>query len=244
MDLVYLRARSSIVLLRTRLQQKHLEYLSVTYESRIKPRSRLRREKSSFPGCRTIEVEIMRQTVSMVVNEKWNTRAWVLQEAFPSSGNMALLSPKADKVDVRGWMMVCHEASRSEIAILLDTIQNCIAICGRMIQPLLTRALNTHKAKTSRPGPPGRKTKREENKDPDPDEIWTMTQRIRFFHPPAPNSGASFWANGSKNKRTPMQRSRCCHLSSTARSGASRREARHCGEPVWLPSTPEHRGVG
>lgn len=202
MDLVYLRARRSIGLLQTQLQQKHLECLSMVYESHIMPRSRPRRGKSAFTRCHKVELETMRETVSMVVNDKWNTRAWVLQEAFASSGNMLLLFPKADKVDLRGWMMICHEASRSELAIRLDTIQSCIAVCGRMIQPLLSRALNTDTGKNNRPGRQRRKARGKKQKDPDPEEIRVTMQRIRFFHPSAPNSGGSFWANGSKNKRT------------------------------------------
>lgn len=202
MDLVYLKARSSIGLLQTRLQQKHLEYLSTVYESRIMPRSQQRRGKPVFTGCRNIELEVMRETVSMVVNDKWNTRAWVLQEAFASSGNMVLLFPKADKVDVRGWMMICNEASRSELAIQLDTVQECIAACGQIVQPLLIQALNAPSNEKRRPAPTRRRRRGQDIKKLDPDEARATLQQIRLFHPPAPDTGGSFFILGSNHRRT------------------------------------------
>lgn len=202
MDLVYLEARSSIGLLQTRLQQKNLAYLSTVYESQIMPRSQQRRWKTVFTGCRNIELEDMREMVSMVVNDKWNTRAWVLQEAFASSGNMVLLFPKPNKVDVRGWMMICNEASRSELAIQLDTVQECIATCGQFIQPLLMRALNAPSHEKRRPAPPRRRRRGQEIKKLDPDEARATLQRIQFFHTPEPNTGSYFFILGSNKRRT------------------------------------------
>lgn len=199
MDLVYLRAQTSIGLFQTSLPQKNLEYLSVAYEYRLKPRPQSRRGRKVFTDCRNIELNIMRETVSMIVNDKWNTRAWILQEAFASSGNMIVLFPKDGKVDVRGWLLPCHEASRSELAIRLDVLQHCIGICATLIQPLLT--LTTHDGKE---GPQRRRRRRRQKPTEvvvDPDELRSTLQKVQLFHPSRPKTGPTFWMNNSKQKR-------------------------------------------
>lgn len=198
MDLVYLRAQTSIGLFQARLSQKHLEYLSMAYESRTGPRPRSRRGRTVFTGCRQVQHDIMCETVSIVVNDKWNTRAWILQEAFASSGNMILLFPKDNKVDVRGWVLPCHEASRSELAIRLDTLQHCIHICARHVRPLLIAATHREEESMARRR---RRRAQKTTKVVHPDEMRSTLQRIQLFHPSRPKTGTTVWFANSRQKR-------------------------------------------
>jgi hypothetical protein len=79
MDLVYLEARTSIALLHSHLQQKHLDALLLIYEANHAQLWKKRRGRSKFEGCRALDLTNLTEAVSIIANDKWNTRAWVLQ---------------------------------------------------------------------------------------------------------------------------------------------------------------------
>ncbi|OCL15254.1 hypothetical protein AOQ84DRAFT_224322 [Glonium stellatum] len=127
MDVVYLRAHTSIGLFRTAFnEQRHLDALSLFFEWRIG-------DSLPGPGLKTLErfgamhLESLAEALSMVVNDRWNTRAWVLQEAFASSGNMILLFPRAEDVTIMDWSLICHEISSTDVAIRLDLMDRCVS---------------------------------------------------------------------------------------------------------------------
>lgn len=75
------------------------------------------------------------EALSMIAMDRWNTRAWILQEAFASAGNMILLFPRAKEISVRGWSMICHDLSFTEIGIRLETLQMCVEHFVRLFAP-------------------------------------------------------------------------------------------------------------
>ena len=77
MDLVYLEAHTSIALLQSYLQQKHLEALLLIYEGKCAHLLRRRRGRSALEGCRSLDLMTLTEAVSLIANDKWNTRAWV-----------------------------------------------------------------------------------------------------------------------------------------------------------------------
>lgn len=135
MDCVYLRAQTSIGLFHAGLQQQHLDCLSFERQFKLDTTATLtHRGLRVYQGCRTIHRETMWEAMSMIANDKWNTCAWILQEAFASSGNMVLLFPRAN-VKVTGWKMVCHELSWTDLAIRLDVLQQCLGACMKYMWP-------------------------------------------------------------------------------------------------------------
>ncbi|KAL8356164.1 hypothetical protein RB601_001462 [Gaeumannomyces tritici] len=190
MDLVYLKAEQSIGLFQTRLEQRHLECLSMLC-AHLMPSKLRNTRRGPLPaiedrrrGARPPKFDLIRETVSMIVNDKWNTRAWVLQEAFSSSGNMVLLLPRAEGIDVRGLSLVCHEASQSELAVLLGLMQGCIARFAQSLplaisgQLMLAKKRQPTRARTS------------------------TSERIQYFHPETSSSGGSAYIN---KRREPDQ---------------------------------------
>jgi hypothetical protein len=82
MDLVYLEARTSIALLHSHLKQKHLDALLQVYEINNRHNSKKRPGRQTFQGYRRLDHTVLTEAVSLIVNDKWNTRAWVLQVGF------------------------------------------------------------------------------------------------------------------------------------------------------------------
>lgn len=118
------------------------------------------------------------EALRLVVTDPWNTRAWILQEAFASSGNMVLLFPKAEGVNLNGWTLVCHEISLTEIAIRLDILQLCLRKSAEILQPSsLSRAVRGEKQ-------------------------WRKTvEQVRWFHPGRPEHFGNFLARHDKPRR-------------------------------------------
>lgn len=90
MDLVYLEAHTSIALMQTELQQKHLDALLLIYEYNHSRMIRKLRGRPAFSGCRKLDLNDLTDAVSLIVNDKWNTRAWVLQVGFQSPKAIAM----------------------------------------------------------------------------------------------------------------------------------------------------------
>ncbi|KAL0257628.1 hypothetical protein SLS55_006791 [Diplodia seriata] len=178
MDIVYLRANMSVGLCQTVLQQKHLDALLLYFEVRLGSLLR-RRGPRPLRSCRTLRLADLSEALRLVADDPWNSRAWILQEAFASSGNMTLLFPKAKNVNVRGWTLVCHEMSLTEIAIKLDILQECLRISTACVQHFLREKI----------------TKGESH--------WRKTlDKLRWFHPERPKHGMNFWVNDFKPRRT------------------------------------------
>ncbi len=85
-----------------------------------------RRGPHPLKQCREIQIKTLAEALSILVLDRWNTRAWILQEAFVSAGKMILLFPRGEKIAVRGWSLVCHDLSLTEIGIRLGILQECI----------------------------------------------------------------------------------------------------------------------
>ncbi|KAI1389582.1 heterokaryon incompatibility protein-domain-containing protein [Hypoxylon trugodes] len=201
MDYVYLRAHTSIGLFRAQLQHKHLECISLAYESQMS-RFQKRRGRRPLRGCLKVNIMVMCEAVSMIINDRWNTRAWILQEAFASSGNMVLLFPRADNVNVPSWLLICHELSQSELAMQLDTVQSCLRICAPMIQPMVSSILYTKENGARKYGAGREKRFKDQNALGNADEIRETVKRINFFHPVSPTQSGKLWINNSKPRRT------------------------------------------
>ncbi|KAI0837772.1 heterokaryon incompatibility protein-domain-containing protein [Hypoxylon sp. FL0890] len=216
MDYVYLRAHTSIALFHAELQQKHLECVLLAYEAQM-ARFRKHRGRKALHGCRKVSLPTMCEAVSMIINDRWNTRAWILQEAFSSSGRMVLLFPRVKNVNVGSWLLICHELSQSELAVRLDTIQDCLQICTPMILPELRRALqikenesNRHRAQTGqmRITRPMKKTRQSRGNTNDQgvldnaNEIRTTIKRLQLFHPIAPEHPCKIILGNLNPRRT------------------------------------------
>ena len=78
MDLVYLEAHISIGLLQSHLQQKHLDALLFIYKA-IHTNPSSKHGRSAFRGPQSLDLATLAEAVSLIVNDGWNTRAWVLQ---------------------------------------------------------------------------------------------------------------------------------------------------------------------
>lgn len=128
----------------------------------------------------------------MIASDKWNTRAWILQEAFASSGNMLLLFPRADNIDIRGWLLICHEMSQTEIAVGLDVIQDCLQMCWPYVQRIF--ASPKSKKRDNSTGSNG--------ETPSVEDLKLATKRLQHFHPRHPEEGETLRVSNMKLRRT------------------------------------------
>ncbi|KZL86141.1 hypothetical protein CI238_09115, partial [Colletotrichum incanum] len=199
MDHVYVRASMSIGLFQAELQQKHLESLLLVYEHQMAHQFPFRRGRDAFTDCRTVDLKVMCEAVTRIANDRWNMRAWVLQEAFASSGNMLLLFPRAKDINARGWLLVCHELSQSELAVRLDVVQRCFRICA----PLIGRFLSPEPASRRKPanGRISSRKKKAQQTLENADNKTTLS-RILFFHPEEPEHSWTIHINNLKRRRT------------------------------------------
>ena len=139
-----------------------------------------RRGLQPAPKFRSLPVDTLAEALSMIVMDRWNTRAWILQESFVSGGNMILLLPQAKEIKTRGWSMICHDRSLTEMGIKLDSLQWCIENSVAFLTPKLGSTCPVILPN------------------------WTETLgRLSWFHPQG--SGwhrPSFWLPGSKPRHT------------------------------------------
>ncbi|KAI8677386.1 HET domain-containing protein [Fusarium sp. Ph1] len=124
MDNVYLRAHTSIGLFNAELNKEDLNCLQVIYEYQGKGCDNSRRGQAPPPGCQAVYRTAMYKALSKVANDRWNTRAWILQEAFASSGNMFLLFPRLEGIDVGRWMIECFHPGEPGKATILSAGTN------------------------------------------------------------------------------------------------------------------------
>ncbi|KAH8589924.1 hypothetical protein B0O99DRAFT_676412 [Bisporella sp. PMI_857] len=180
MDLVYLKAHTSIGLFNARfIHQRHLDALFLFFEWELGS-SMQRRGPRPLKECRTLHLDILAEAVSMVINDRWNTRAWILQEAFSSGRNMILLFPRGKNIDLSGWSLICHDSSLTEMAIRLDIVRQCLSQSRSFFTSSQYRHVKI--------------------KDPE----WHKTlETLRWFHPkPKPSHSVDVWVNENKPRRT------------------------------------------
>lgn len=127
MDLVYSRAERSIALLDSTLDPEiHMPALSALYKW-----SRFRYEIRNLIGSNQ-ELDVWSQSeqilslLETVSQERWNTRAWVLQEAFSAGEKMFLLFKKPCNSHVSPYPVVRTDLSLSDIAVNMDDFALCI----------------------------------------------------------------------------------------------------------------------
>lgn len=203
MDHVYLRAQTSIGLFKVRLQQHDLDCLLLGYEHRLSHHSRSHRGRRPLLGRRSIDPTALCETLSKIVNDKWNTRAWILQEAFASNKNMFLLFPQ-DNVHVRNWSLVCHEFSRSEVAIRLDAIQECFQYFTPFIRPIILKRIKTSQKgipKTQMPQVSGDSKGGQGSDSLNSNDLQLTLKRLDFFHLNAQHEPWNFYAKNLKPRR-------------------------------------------
>ena len=80
-------------------------------------------------------MQTLAEALSLIAMDRWNTRAWILQEAFVSIGNMVILFPRAKEMAVKGWSMVCQDLSLTEIGINIKILHKCIDRCAGFLNP-------------------------------------------------------------------------------------------------------------
>ncbi|RDW71004.1 hypothetical protein BP6252_07567 [Coleophoma cylindrospora] len=177
MDIVYQRAHMSIGLFRTTFaEQRHLDALLLFFEMLVGT-SFQKRGPHPLRACRTLRLDVLAEALKMILEDRWNSRGWILQEAFSASGRMTILFPASKGTSVKGWSLVCHDLSLTELAIQLDVLRSCLAKSREMII--------------------ARKFKLDV-----PDWDKTM-ESLRWFHPAEQLSHSfDFWINGDKTKRS------------------------------------------
>ncbi len=127
MDLVYQNADTCIGLLDTRWEQQHLDIFLGEHETEIGQHEHRRRgappSLERYSRSRTGFTKDLIEAVSRLLDDRWNTRAWIFQEACVSADKMLLLFPRNELENTDGWFLVCNEKSMTEIAINLDMMQ-------------------------------------------------------------------------------------------------------------------------
>lgn len=184
MDHVYVRADTSIGLFNVKLQQSDLDCLLAGYEFEMGVRSPFTHRRGSKPDSRRKPdanfIKAICDTLVKIASDKWNTRAWVLQEAFASSSNMVCLFPRDNVIDIRGWLLLCHELSRSDMAIRLNTIQHCFDIWRPYIQHFLSKDPKNRQM-------PEKSADKKAQLGSNASQSNTMEEslnKVDFFHPP------------------------------------------------------------
>lgn len=182
MDYVYVNAQISIGLFQVTLEQRHLDALFIVFES-LKPRigfEMCRQSLRPLRKCRYFRVASLAEALSMVAMDRWNTRAWILQEAFASAGKMVLLLPRAKGIAIKGWSLVCHDLTLTEIGIRLESLQRCVRESAVFF---ITRPGRTFPVKLPK---------------------WAETlERLAWFHPePGGYHEHRFWFGSNKTRPT------------------------------------------
>ncbi|KAH8664370.1 heterokaryon incompatibility protein-domain-containing protein [Xylariales sp. PMI_506] len=129
MDLIYQNAHTCIGLLNTSWEQRHWDAISAECEAFIGQHNPHRRgtrpSAERYSRARKGYFNDLCEAVFGLLFDRWNTRAWILQEAFVSADRMFLLFPR-NEVNTEGWHLVCNEKSMSEVAVNLDMIQHTL----------------------------------------------------------------------------------------------------------------------
>jgi len=180
MDIVYLSAHITIGLFQATLKQRHLEALiGGAFEDQIAQALSLgSRGKPTRAPPQKIRSDHLTEALELVVNDRWNSRAWILQEAFASAGNMVILFPKERNIQTNEFRLICHEvAPSSEICIDFQILHVSLKVAAGLIRTAET--------------------------DPNPALLDTL-HRSQWLHPEFPKNGplVEFSIGGSKVRET------------------------------------------
>lgn len=133
MDLVYHNAHISVGLFTEVLDQKHLDSL-LSYEREVASALNLQGRGLRNPKADRqsgAEAAKMGEVFVRIVNDRWYTRAWILQEAFASSGNLLILLKKSKGIKTRHLGLVCHERSPTdEVCLDSQVLHTCLNIAS------------------------------------------------------------------------------------------------------------------
>jgi len=139
MDIVYLGAHITIGLFETTLAQRHLETLFGPTTARHVGEALSLVPRGKPPATprhpQTLEFQNVAETLELVVGDRWNTRAWILQEAFASAGSIVMLLPKSSRVRSHDFGLLCHEKSPpSEICVDFYILFTCLKLAAGLIE--------------------------------------------------------------------------------------------------------------
>lgn len=134
MDYVYLRAVISVGLFNAVLEPRHWKSLVATADPWLRGVFPKRRGIFNAAQGRGVRPRDLVDAMIQITSDRWNTRAWILQESFASSGNMVLLFPRHPGYDVDGSMLFCHEKSQNELVVKFETLHRLLQIQASSLQ--------------------------------------------------------------------------------------------------------------
>jgi hypothetical protein len=119
MDLIYTEAKYVVGVFRAKIEQQALwDALCLVHEVRfVLPEAEEQSKMDIIMRFHKSKLQGMSEAVKMIANDRWNTRAWILQESFAAGPNMILLFPRSKAVDVSDYSLISHHLSMSDIAI-------------------------------------------------------------------------------------------------------------------------------
>ena len=188
MDFVYQYANTSIGLFNVQLQAKHLYSLMAEFQLKAGklPPTDQGGHVTRLGNIPTIVVEdqSVREAAILVATDPWNTRAWILQEAFASSGNMILLFPrdKLGPLAIDKWELISGKKSQSEIAIRLERMQVCLQACIEA-KPGVKKFENWYKA-WGEGDLRNQDNTEEQELTSNPKDLPRIVEMLNWFHPP------------------------------------------------------------
>lgn len=196
MDHVYLRAVISIGLFNTILEPRHWKSLVAAADSWLRCVFPNRRGKVNAIKGRGVRPQDLVDAMMQITSDRWNTRAWILQESFASSGNMVLLFPRHPRYDVDGSMLFCHERSQTDLVVEFETLHRLLQMQASSLQYLLSTVHGTEDVVLPIQSSP--KTDRIRRLT-----VQRVISSIASLHPnQPPNSGMRIFVNRLKPRRT------------------------------------------
>ncbi|KAK0619669.1 heterokaryon incompatibility protein-domain-containing protein [Immersiella caudata] len=178
MDIVYLSAHITIGLFETTLEQRHMDALFGTTTARHVAEALSLVPRGKLPAARrqpqVLEFGNVAETLELVVGDRWNTRAWILQEAFASAGSIVMLLPKSNRVRVHDFGLLCHEkAPSSEICVDFHVLFTCLKLAANII----------------------------ERARPDGNTLAQTLHKVSWLHPEFPRVSMVEWSIGGSKQR-------------------------------------------
>jgi hypothetical protein len=235
MDHVYLRALISVGLFNTILEKRHWKSLVAAADPWLRCVYPNHRGKVKAIKGRGIRLPDLIDALMLITSDRWNTRAWILQESFASSGNMVLLFPQHPEYDVDGSMLFCHEKSQSDLVVGFETLHRILQMQASSLQDLLSAVpvgengvvLSIHSSSARDRMPRSR--------------LQKIIGSIASFHPAQPpSSGMQLYVNRLKPRRTCSAATALRYLQTRQLERTADKlaiVANMCGYPLRLDST-------
>ena len=178
MDYVYQRAHFTIGLFQARFSQRQLHALSSLYEHYHGSHLPRRGPKPSSQR-QSINFRALVEAAQVVANDRWNTRAWIIQEAFVSQ-EYILLFPRSKGIKTSGWCLVCHDLSFTDIAIDLRNMKACLDLAIKYFRSRYSASQTSENL-----------------------ELQKVLSQLRWFQPQVrPSHSFIPWINDQKPRRT------------------------------------------